>query len=274
MADVPPSIPGFSEPIRCHRASRAGLQESVLWGCGPTLVALIGLVVGVGGLFFYGWSGLFLIGLSIIPLGIGGLFLWQLVLLLMRRFWLFPEGIADCCGSWMETCRWDEVEEFVYYPFITDLALRKADGTQLDFGPLTIEDAGELAEEIVERLVKIMAARLSKKIQAGKTVSFGRIEANQAGITIFFRAHKSKKPHSFYKGPWPKSEDYAAGAKRNTEDVLHFSWNQVQAIQQSFQFGTELVTPEESVPLWCALADVPNAYVLPAIAQRLLAKKT
>lgn len=268
--DGAPQLPGFSTPLRVFGTSRAGVRESLVWSCALTVTGL-GLLIG----------GLVAKSVAAKPAGgivaaIGGcaallfalVFALNLVWLKGRRIWLFPEGIVDGFRGRFKACRWDEVEEIVHWTSIDDLAMRKADGRQVDFGLTTIEGAGDLAEAVVARVKADLARRLVTRIRSGETVRFGRIDATKAGITIHYKAHRSDNPKSFYQGPWPRGDRRKDLAKGHDRAVLKLRWDEINGVEEDGRCDVFIRT-RALVPLHACPGDLPNSIVLPDIARAL-----
>jgi hypothetical protein len=265
----PPELPGFSTPIQTMGTSAAGVRDALLWGGGAVLLGLVFLVV----MYFVGQmpgrevGGVIGLVGFVVALLFSVIFWVALWRIMGRRVWLFPEGVVESNRGKHKACRWDEVEELVYWSRIADVGIQKTDGTRLTFGFLTVDRAHELARAVVEGVVSSLAPALSERIRSGESVSFGRVEADKSGLTIYYKAHRSPKPRSFYKGPWPRAQRPTLLAKVQDKDLARVAWRDVIDLQETDECDLILDTTSGPVPLCCWPDDVPNSVVLPAIAK-------
>lgn len=271
--DEAPAVPSFSQPIQVFGASVAGIKESITWGVGAILVGVFFLVAG----YFVSLNpnrphGLTFGVIAFVIALLFSLVFWLNIFWLKgRRIWIYPEGVVDCFRSKCKTFRWEDVEEIVYWPSIHDLAMRNAEGVQFDFGYLTIGNAGELATHIVENVKGVLATRLAKQIKSGGIVGFGRILADQDGITIHYRALASNKPNSFYKGPWPEGDFNKMCAKGQKSEFVKIAWEDVVHFEEDDETGhTTLITKQGAVPLCSTPSDLPNLVALPLVGRLLI----
>jgi len=258
--NVPPQIPGFTTPLRVFGTSRAGVKESVIWSCA---LGLLGLGLFIGGIIGISRSANATPGIIATVAGVAILllalvFALNVVWLKGRRIWLFPEGIVDSFRGRYKTCRWDEIEEVVYWTTINDLAMRKADGQQVDFGFGTIESAGELAQAVMENTKAALAQRLINRILSGETVSFGRLDADRSGITIHYKAHKSRNPKSFYQGPWPRGDRRTNLAKSSGKDKLKLGWHEIQGVEEDGECDV-FIRASDLIPTFSCPGDLPKS---------------
>ena len=186
-----------------------------------------------------------------------------------RRLFLFQEGYVEIVGDrTVAKVRWQDVDEFYVINNGWAFGILTKEGKEHRVYVWSFSGQQELVQRITDSLTKVMVDDLVQRIQAGETVNFGRIDANEKGITIQRHKYKSPKAISFYKGPKPTGihGKYVGFAEEATSQL---PWAEVQGVYQDEASAMYIKTIGKKARLNCLPVDVPNVLFLPEIARKI-----
>jgi hypothetical protein len=242
-APRPTFIPTTGESLGpVVRSYRMAAQRNVIWAAAP-FALLLAYVVWLGheGLLLRWFNSMFSVA------AVSSLFVLSIVLIVYtatiggaEAVRVHANGIFDMRGQ-ARAVRWDEMRSLVAVcsdaGSVVRHLLRTEDGSVLSLGR-SIGDVDALVDEVRVRMSEHKTEALEARLASGGTVRFGVVEARSDGLHVNGKL---------------------------------LPWREVGAIESE---GDEILLYDRAGQPWAraALGEVPNAFLLVEVAERLAVK--